>query len=266
MAHLSHYAAIREILELVPDVVFEYHFRPAPGFVFVTPSVTALLSYTPDELYADPELGRRIVHPDDRCLLEEAATVPDECRTYRIRWRTRAGADVPTEQRLRVVRADGAPIGFVGVSRPVAPERSQWAIEVGDVRIDLALQRASVDGRDAMLTPSERQILTTLASANRTLSRHEIVERLWGRYHESGERAVEVHISNLRKKLETDPHHPVRLITVRGVGYRLVGVREYDAFGGHAGRHDDGQNVQTSGTRNTATTKKRPRNGNPKRQ
>ena len=42
------------LLELLPDIVFEYRFVPSPGFVYVTPSVTAIVGYTPEEHYADP--------------------------------------------------------------------------------------------------------------------------------------------------------------------------------------------------------------------
>jgi len=67
-----------------------------------------------------------------------------------------------------------------------------------------------------------------LASTSQAVTRRELVERLWGTYHESGERAVEVHMSNLRKKLAAAPSASLRLVTLRGVGYRLVGVHEHE--------------------------------------
>ena len=214
------------LLDLVPDIIFEYRLVPEPGFVYVTPSVTAIVGYSPDEHYADPQLGRRIVHPDDLPLLDEIASGPDEDAVYCIRWQARSGAEVKTAQRLRAVRDQaGTLVGIVGVCRPVDTGRPEWVVDFGAVRVDLASHRASVDGREMRLTPSEYQILALLASASEPVTKRDIVERLWGEYHSSGEHAVEVHVSNLRKKLEPDPDSPRRLVTVRGEGYRLAGHR-----------------------------------------
>jgi len=213
----------QDLLELVPDIVFEYRFVPHPGFVYVTPSVTAVVGYTPEEHYADPELGRRLVHPDDRPLLEAILGDPDESKVHHLRWLARSGEQVTTAQRLRALRdADGTLTGIVGVCRPVEAGTPSWRLAVGDLKLDLTTQRVSLDGRTERLTPRESQVLAVLGSARRAVTRREIVERLWGAYHASGERMVEVHISNLRKKLEADPHHPDRLLTVRGIGYRLA--------------------------------------------
>ena len=64
-----------------------------------------------------------------------------------------------------------------------------------------------------------------LISTGREVPRKELVEHLWGSYHAGGERAVEVHISNLRRKLDPERTGPTRIETVRGVGYRLIAVR-----------------------------------------
>jgi DNA-binding response OmpR family regulator len=56
----------------------------------------------------------------------------------------------------------------------------------------------------------------------RVFTRDEIVRHLWESDFAGDRRAIDVHISNLRRKLETDPRNPRRLVTVRGVGYKLV--------------------------------------------
>jgi PAS domain S-box-containing protein len=213
-----------DVMDRVPDLVYRYRVRPVPGFEYVSPSATAITGYSPADHYADPELGRRIVHPDDLGILDEVARNPDESRVYRMRWRRRDGHEFVTEQRLqRILDAEGTLVAIVGVCRPVFAPASRWTVDAGSVRVDLVSGRAFVGSRPLTLTASEHRLLTLLAVRGATVSRRELVEHLWGEYHPSGERAVEVHISHLREKLERDPRRPELLLTERGRGYRLAG-------------------------------------------
>jgi DNA-binding response OmpR family regulator len=73
------------------------------------------------------------------------------------------------------------------------------------------------------LTLSEFKVLSLLAERpERVVSRREIMQNLWQSEHVGDEHACEVHISNLRRKIERDPSQPERLVTVRGSGYKLV--------------------------------------------
>jgi DNA-binding winged helix-turn-helix (wHTH) protein len=219
----------RALLESVPDLIYRYRLRPTPGFEYVSPSSTAMIGYTPEDHYADPELGRRIVHPDDMPILLGAVADPDPEAVYRLRWRHKDGRELITEQRLQpIYDAGGDLTAIVGVSRPVSADRGDRAVSAGDLFVDLAAARAFVAGRRIDLTASELRILSLLASVDREISREELVEQLWGSYHVGGERAVEVHVSNLRRKLDPGKAHPPRIETVRGVGYRLRAVREHD--------------------------------------
>jgi len=93
------------------------------------------------------------------------------------------------------------------------------------MRIDLARHTVEIDGKPAHLTPSEFRLLALLASApGRVRSRREIMQHLWQSSYVGDERACDVHVSNLRRKIEPDPARPTRLVTVRGTGYRLVAV------------------------------------------
>jgi two-component system OmpR family response regulator len=72
------------------------------------------------------------------------------------------------------------------------------------------------------LTPSEFKVLGLLArSPNRVFSRSQIMEHLWEAPYVGTARAADVHVSNLRRKIEDDPANPRRLVTVREVGYKL---------------------------------------------
>jgi two-component system response regulator RegX3 len=99
----------------------------------------------------------------------------------------------------------------------------QRAVTVGDVTIDLARHEAMVDGVNIRLTPTELRLLTLLAYEDRAFSRREILEHVWETVFVPDERSCDVHVANLRRKLEDDPANPKRVLTVRGVGYRLGG-------------------------------------------
>jgi two-component system response regulator RegX3 len=96
-------------------------------------------------------------------------------------------------------------------------------IEAGDVRIDLARHLVMVRGEPVNLTRSEFQVLRLLAEKpGQVFSRLEIMEELWQSEFSGDVRACDVHISNLRQKIERDPQDPELVVTVRGVGYRLA--------------------------------------------
>ena len=93
---------------------------------------------------------------------------------------------------------------------------------VGGISIDVLHDRVTVDGAAVALTPSEFKILVLLASdPGAVFTRRQILEHLWGSAHIGDEHTSEVHVSSLRRKIETRDS-PKRLITVRGVGYKLV--------------------------------------------
>jgi DNA-binding response OmpR family regulator len=95
--------------------------------------------------------------------------------------------------------------------------------KLGGLVVDLVNDEVRIDGKPVQLTPSEFRILGLLASApGATWSRRQIMEHLWGSTHIGDEHTCEVHISTLRRKIEPDPANPMRLLTVRGVGYSLV--------------------------------------------
>jgi DNA-binding response OmpR family regulator len=100
---------------------------------------------------------------------------------------------------------------------------AQRIVSVGDLSIDLGRHEVSVDGEHVRLTPTEVRLLTLLATEDRAFSRREILEHVWETTFVPDERSCDVHIANLRRKIEDDPTHPRRVLTVRGVGYRLGG-------------------------------------------
>ncbi len=97
------------------------------------------------------------------------------------------------------------------------------SIDAGDVSIDLARHLVTVRGEPVNLTRSEFQVLRLLAERpGQVFSRLEIMEELWQSEFSGDVRACDVHISNLRQKIERDPQDPELVVTVRGIGYKLA--------------------------------------------
>jgi DNA-binding response OmpR family regulator len=93
---------------------------------------------------------------------------------------------------------------------------------IGGLRINFARHEVVVDGTETILTPSEFKLLAMLAAEpERVFNRNQIMEHLWQSTYVGDDRAADVHVSNLRRKIERDPAHPERVVTVRGVGYKL---------------------------------------------
>jgi DNA-binding response OmpR family regulator len=109
--------------------------------------------------------------------------------------------------------------------RELDRNRSAAVQQVGGLHVDVTRHSATIDGKPLPLTRSEFRLVTLLASEpGRVFTRDELVRHLWQSDFVGDRRAIDVHISNLRRKLEPDPRHPRRLVTARGVGYKLVAV------------------------------------------
>jgi two-component system response regulator RegX3 len=99
---------------------------------------------------------------------------------------------------------------------------AQSRIEAGPVSIDLARHLVTVRGDQINLTRSEFQLLRLMAARpGEVFRRAQIMEELWQTEFDGDERACDVHISNLRQKVERDPQDPELIVTVRGVGYKF---------------------------------------------
>lgn len=104
---------------------------------------------------------------------------------------------------------------------PIADGTSDRLV-VNGLEIDFERREVSVDGVGVELTRKEFDLLGVLMeNAGRVLERWTLMERVWGADYEGDTKTLDVHVKRLRTKLEDDPGEPVRLITVRGVGYKL---------------------------------------------
>jgi DNA-binding response OmpR family regulator len=106
----------------------------------------------------------------------------------------------------------------------IAPSTER--IEVGDLIVDVPAHKASIGGRELLLTSFEFRVLAVLAGrAGGTVTREELAGAVLPKsapYDPSVDRSLDVHVSHLRQKLGDDAREPKRIRTVRGVGYVLV--------------------------------------------
>jgi DNA-binding response OmpR family regulator len=102
--------------------------------------------------------------------------------------------------------------------RPLPP----MLFQVGDLTLDAAAHTVKVGEKDVELSPREFSLLQALASEpNRVIPVDELLARVWGAEFIGQPQVIYVHIRWLREKIESDPDHPQRILTVRGVGYKL---------------------------------------------
>jgi two-component system response regulator RegX3 len=102
------------------------------------------------------------------------------------------------------------------------PVEADEIVEVGDVRLDSARHEVFVRDTLVALPLKEFELLELLLlNAGRVLTRDVLIDRIWGPNYFGDTKTLDVHVKRLRAKIEDDPAHPRRLVTVRGVGYRF---------------------------------------------
>jgi two-component system response regulator MtrA len=110
--------------------------------------------------------------------------------------------------------------------RGVGARDADPAVQAAGISVDPVRHEVRRDGVPVECTPAEFQILLAMAGEpERVFTRRQLLQYTRGFDRASTERAVDVHIMNLRRKIEADPRRPVRLLTVFGVGYKLSGGR-----------------------------------------
>ena len=100
-------------------------------------------------------------------------------------------------------------------------DRTPPVFSNGDVRIDMGARRVVRDGEDVHLTKTEWSLLEAFTAASGKLLTHRwLLENVWGGGYEDDVEVLRVFVSQLRKKIEPDPHRPGAIVTEPGVGYR----------------------------------------------
>ncbi len=121
-------------------------------------------------------------------------------------------------RRTELVRAD------LKVLRSAEEQTAHKVLKFDRLSIDVTRREATLEGEVLALKPQEYDLLLFFAEhKGQMLSREFILERLWGWDYIGDSRTVDVHVRWLRQKIEQDPAHPQRIVTVRGGGYRFEG-------------------------------------------
>jgi len=112
------------------------------------------------------------------------------------------------------------------VLRRLPGERGPAEIRLGELTMDLGRHEASLSNRSLNLTPIEFKLLVVLAKEpGIVFSRARLIDKALGYDFEGFDRTIDVHILNLRRKLEPDPNHPRYIKTVYGAGYKFLDVQ-----------------------------------------
>lgn len=131
-------ARFRRLAENAPDIIYRYQLKPEPGFDYVSPAATAITGYTPQEHYSDPVLGFKLIHPDDRPLMESLTEGLAANTPIILRWIRRDGEVIWVEQiNVPVYDEAGDLVALEGISRDIT-ERKQ-------AEERLALQRIAME-------------------------------------------------------------------------------------------------------------------------
>ncbi|HEX4867412.1 MAG TPA: response regulator transcription factor [Acidimicrobiales bacterium] len=102
-----------------------------------------------------------------------------------------------------------------------ASTQSGEAITVGDVSLDPDRHEVVIRGEPVQLPLKEFELLELLlANAGRVLPRDTLIDRVWGSDYVGDTKTLDVHVKRLRAKVEADPAHPTRIVTIRGLGYK----------------------------------------------
>lgn len=107
--------------------------------------------------------------------------------------------------------------------RHAAQKEDEPVLTLGGLTVDLARRLVLVEGEEVKLTPTEYEILKSLAThAGRVLTHRQLLRTIWGPEYEGETHYLRVYIAQLRRKIEPDPTRPRYILTEPGVGYRLA--------------------------------------------
>ena len=148
------------------DLVYRVRVHPTQGFEYVSPSSTAITGYSPEEHYADPDLGFKRVHPEDRHLLENSKRSPEAPLV--LRWYRKDGGLIWTEQRNRpIYDKAGNVIAIEGIARDITERKlAEEALTQNEEQFRLLAEKTSdlvclhePDGRYLYVSPSCQRLL-----------------------------------------------------------------------------------------------------------
>ena len=155
----------RRLVENAPDVVVRYEFLPRRHYAFVSPSVTAISGYTPEEYYADPDLGFKLAHPDDLAVMKSldpgdvGVGMPEI-----MRWVRKDGVTIWVEQRsIPIYDKEGNLIAVESICRDTT-QRKKMEEEIHQKEVEVATVMETDRLKNQLLSTVSHELRTPLAS------------------------------------------------------------------------------------------------------
>lgn len=150
----------RLMVHNVRDIMYRYRLKPTRGFEYISPSVSGVLGYTPEEHYADPNIGLRAVHPDDQSTLRRLMTSPESVASpVAVRLVAKNGETIWAEEHNVVIRDEsGEPVAIEGVVRDISERKRIEELKadlVSMISHELRTPLASILGYSSLLQRSD---------------------------------------------------------------------------------------------------------------
>jgi PAS domain S-box-containing protein len=147
----------RLLAENARDLIYRYRLTPTRGFEYVSPAATTLTGYTPEEHYADPELGFKLIYPEDRPLFEAVSSSPSSFENPLVlRWIRKDGTVLWTEQsNVPIYDQHGNLVAIEGVARDITErKKTEQALLESQTQLEIALDCGNADSWDMDLRAS----------------------------------------------------------------------------------------------------------------
>lgn len=153
----------RLLTEHAPDIIFRVTLGPTAATEYLSPAIERVLGYPPSAFDGDPDLFRRLVHPDDRALVDPGAGAWRDGRPVLMRMRHADGRWIWLEQRgTPVLDAAGQPVAVEGVARDVTEQRR---VEAALARMNRVLRTLSAANHALVRANEERSLLEAICRA-----------------------------------------------------------------------------------------------------
>ncbi|MFA5629381.1 MAG: PAS domain S-box protein [Dehalococcoidales bacterium] len=160
----------RFLADNAKDLIYRLRLLPTPRFEYVSPSATAITGFTPEDHYADPELGFKLVHPDDRAKLAEIMQSPEAAKhPIVLRWVKKDGSIIWTEQQNTPIFDDEGRVAAIeGIARDITSRKEA----------EEALRKSEEEYRTLFETMAQGVIFWD--SAGKLISANKAAIDIWG--------------------------------------------------------------------------------------
>lgn len=140
----------KRLTENVEDIIYRYEFLPERRLTYISPSSTRITGFSPEEFYADPDLLRRLVHPDDRTFFEGLSEGKTAVQPIILRWVKKGDSIIWTEQRnVQIFDENGILIAIEGIARDITErKRMEEALTKEHERLSLIIKGANAGSWD----------------------------------------------------------------------------------------------------------------------